>query len=148
MDNRIEQIINYVLDNGEITKDEILSAFDVAEEGYAEIKRGVLKHQLIESGARHTGGFVVKKRKDKTPDETESGPTFSTEWENTAVKRLCELLQHRELEELLGPVAQTVRQARTHATGEDRRGSKRELAAALIIQHGIDLFQKSADVPD
>ena len=26
-------------------------------------------------------------------------------------------------------------------TGEDRRGTKRELAAALIIAHGVDLFR-------
>ncbi|MBI1760434.1 MAG: DEAD/DEAH box helicase family protein [Acidobacteria bacterium] len=142
MNERINQIIEYVLDNGEITKDEILNSFDIADEEYAEIKRAILKHQLIEAGAKGIGGFVVKKRAGKTPDDTETSPTFSTEWENEAVQRLCELLQHRELEELLGPVAQTVRQARKYATGEDRRGSKPELAAALIIQHGFDLFRE------
>src|SRR5262249_24439792 len=41
---------------------------------------------------------------------------------------------------LLGDLLQTVRQVRKEQTGTDRRGTKRELAAALVLQHGVDLF--------
>lgn len=144
MDDKIKQIIEYVLDNGEVTKEEVCNAFGVSEAEYSDVKRAVLKNPLLESGPKHTGGFVVKKRAGKTPDETgeeaAKGLALTFEWETQSVARLCELLQHRELEELLGPIVQTVRQARTHATGKDRRGSKHELATALVIQHGIDLF--------
>ena len=49
------------------------------------------------------------------------------------------LFQHAELKKLLGNVVYTVRQSRLAMTGEDRRGSKQELATALVLQHGIDL---------
>lgn len=144
MDEKITQIVEYVLDNGEITKEEVCTAFGVSEVAYSDVKRAVLKNPLIEAGPRHTGGFIVKKRAGKTPDEpgeeAGEGLALTAKWETQSVARLCELLQHRELEEVLGPIVQTVRQARTHATGEDRRGRKRELATALVIQHGIDLF--------
>ena len=65
---------------------------------------------------------------------------FDSEWESQAVNRLVELLAHRELEDLLGDLVYTVRRARQLMTGENRRGTKTELASALIIQHGNDLF--------
>jgi DNA repair protein RadD len=141
-DERVTQIVEYVLDNGEITKEDVCSAFDISELEYADVRREVLQNSLIEAGPKNSGGFVVRKRSGRTPSEdTENGLTFSAAWENLTVSRLCELLQHKELEEVLGPIVQTVRQARTHATGKDRRGSKPELASALVIQHGIDLFR-------
>lgn len=57
-----------------------------------------------------------------------------------AARRLAELLTYPGLEELLGPLVYTIRRARARLTGEDRRGSKLELAAALLTQHDIDLF--------
>jgi DNA repair protein RadD len=62
-------------------------------------------------------------------------------WERAAAERLTALLSHKELEELLGDLLYSVRQARARETGKDRRGRKDELAAALLIQHGIDLFR-------
>jgi hypothetical protein len=50
MDERTEQIVEYVLDNGEVSKDEVLNAFGVAEAEHPNIKRGILKHPLIEAG--------------------------------------------------------------------------------------------------
>jgi superfamily II DNA or RNA helicase len=49
-------------------------------------------------------------------------------------------VQHSDLEDLLGSLLQTVRQVRKSETGADRRGTKTELATALVLQHGIDLF--------
>ena len=140
-EERVAQIVEYIVDNGEITKEDVCSAFGVNEHEYADVRREVLRNSLIEAGPRKSGGFVVRKRSGRTPDDADGALTFSTEWENLTVNRLCELLQHAELEELLGPIVQTVRQARKHATGKDRRGSKPELASALVIQHGIDLFR-------
>src|SRR5690606_3302212 len=67
-------------------------------------------------------------------------PVFRAEHERVASARLVELLSHADLEELLGDLVYTIRRARTRQTGHDRRGSKAELAAALLTQHGIDLF--------
>jgi len=140
-DEKIPQIIEYILDNGEITKEDVCSAFGISDLEYTDVRREVLQNPLIEAGPKRSGGFVVRARSGRTPEDAENRFTFSTEWETLTVNRLCELLQHKELEEVLGPIVQTVRQARTHATGKDRRGSKSELASALVIQHGIDLFR-------
>lgn len=142
MDERVQQIVEHVLGSGEISKDDVCNAFGVTEAEYPEIKRAVLKNDLIEVGPKRTGGFVIRKRAGRTPDGDGSALTFTSDWENSTVSRLCELLSHGELEVLLGPIVQTVRQARTHATGQDRRGSKQELAGALVIQHGVDLFRE------
>ena len=56
------------------------------------------------------------------------------------VKRLTDWFQHKELEELLGDLAYTVRQSRVARGEQDRRGTKTELATALVVQHGIDLL--------
>ena len=50
------------------------------------------------------------------------------------------LFQHSGLEKLLGRLVYTVRTSRAAVTGEDRRGTKQELATALVLQHGIDLL--------
>ena len=136
-----KEIAEKVLDSGELTKNDILAVYKVAEGDYPEIKKLVLKDPLVRPGPKHAGGFVIRSRRGKLEEGNNVGPTFLTDWENKTRDRLCELLQHKELEEVLGPIVQTVRQARNLATGEDRRGDKTELAAALVINHGIDLFR-------
>lgn len=61
-------------------------------------------------------------------------------WQRRSVDRLVELLRYREIEELLGGLLFTLRRARRAETGEDRRGTKRELATALVLRHGVDLL--------
>lgn len=65
-------------------------------------------------------------------------------WERAAVARLVEVLGHKQLEDLLGDLTHTVRQARLARDGEDRRGTKSELAAALVIRHSVDLLAEGA----
>lgn len=73
--------------------------------------------------------------------EIESLPTAVREsWETLACERLADLLTHAQLEELLGPLLKVVRQVRRRRTGVDRRGTKLELADALLLQHGVDLL--------
>src|SRR4051812_48482501 len=61
-------------------------------------------------------------------------------WERVAVRRLAVLLPHQTLENLLGPLTYTVRKLREMETGEDVRGTKTDLANALIIAYGRDLL--------
>src|SRR5437879_12425 len=61
-------------------------------------------------------------------------------WERAAVDRLADLLPHQILENLLGPLTYTVRKLREMETGEDVRGTKSDLANALIIAYGRDLL--------
>jgi len=54
--------------------------------------------------------------------------------------RLTEWSQHKELEEILGDLLYTVRQSPVMRAESRRRGTKGELASALVIRHGIDLL--------
>src|SRR5436309_5805643 len=142
----VEEVVRAVLEQGEITKSQILETWGLAEENYRELQKQVLAaNDSIEKGPQRAGGFVVRKRKGRLPDEA-SGDNLllRTEWEEQAVQRLEQLLQHTELEDLLGSLLQTVRQVRREETGIDRRGTKVELATALVLQHGIDLFCESS----
>ena len=66
--------------------------------------------------------------------------TLISKWEQETVDRLAELLSCSVLANLLGPLLQTLRRARRVKTGSSRRETKRELATALVLQHGMDLF--------
>jgi superfamily II DNA or RNA helicase len=135
-----------ILDRGRLSKDDIRLLWDLSEEQYAQLKERLEHEKLIEPGARGTGGFVARfNKKPKAEAEGESSvAVFKTVYENGAVARLVELLSHQDLEDLLGGVlVYTIRRARRQITGDDRRGSKSELAAALLTKHGIDLFADS-----
>src|SRR5262249_10223802 len=142
VDNQlVEDVVQAVLEQGELTKSQIMETWGVSAEDYAELQKGVLKkNSSIEKGPPRAGGVAIKKRKGKFTDEEEGEDLLlRTEWEKQAVTRLSEVLPHSDLEDLLGSLLQTVRQVRKEQTGIDRRGTKRELATALVLQHGIDL---------
>ncbi len=61
-------------------------------------------------------------------------------WESEAISLLARTLDHRTLERLVGDFQYTIRQLRRLRTGVDRRGTKVELAHALLLRHQRDLF--------
>jgi DNA repair protein RadD len=137
-----QDIINVILSRGELSKDDIKLMWGLNDEAYTQLKTDLAAETLIEPGPRGSGGFAAKFiRRPKAPDETAPPrPILAAAWEQSAADRLGELLSHAELEGLLGELVYTIRRARMQATGIDRRGTKGELAAALLTQHGIDLF--------
>lgn len=140
-------VVSVILGRGAMSKSEIMGMWDFDSEQYDYLKSKLLREKLLEIGPKGTGGFRAHFARRAKPAEEPEGTTqiFSNSWENAAVDRLRELLSHEELETLLGNLIYTVRKARIEMTGEDRRGTKSELAAALVIQHGIDLFY-NADI--
>ena len=140
-----QDIIQVILSRGEISKDDIKLMWGLDDDAYAQLRVDLATESLIEPGPRGGGGFAAKfKHRPKAPDETSPvRPILGSVWEQSAANRLATLLSHIELENLLGDLVYTIRRARMQASGEDRRGNKAELAAALLIQHGIDLFMDS-----
>ncbi len=135
------EIARSVLDTGGLSKEEILEAWGLGEEEYRELQRVLARNPEIEPGPPGKGGFEARRRRGRLPDEETARPILlRADWEARTVERLAELLQHAELEELLGSLLYTLRQARREFEGVDRRGTKRELATALALQHGVDLF--------
>jgi DNA repair protein RadD len=136
-----QEIARSVLDRGALTKGEVVEAWGLREEEYQQVQRQLADHPEIEPGVPGTGGFQARRRRGRLPGEETGMPVLlRAEWEARTVERLSELLQHAELEELLGSLLYTLRQVRKEAEGSDRRGTKRELATALVLQHGTDLF--------
>jgi superfamily II DNA or RNA helicase len=138
-------IKNVLLSLGELSKADILKLWGLGDAEYAALKLALQGERLLEPGPKGSGGFVVRVRRRALPPEEEGASAFTLQsaWERTGVERLAGLFSHAELEKLLGDLVYTVRRARTQMTGEDRRGTKHELAAALIIQHSIDLLANS-----
>ncbi len=138
----IHDIIQLILDRGRLTKNDIRLMWNLSEEQYALLKSRLEDEKVIEPGPRGAGGFIARfaRRPKQAPETDITAPTFKTGYEKQAAELIAELLSHSELEELLGDLVYTIRRARLRLTGEDRRGSKGELAAALLTKHGIDLF--------
>jgi DNA repair protein RadD len=136
------EVISTILDRGYLTKEEVLLGWSLGEADYGDLQRAVLKHNAIDSGPQRIGGFVAAKRRDKLPEPSVSESiVLGEEWERLSAARLAELLEHRELEELLGNLVSPLRQFRKLKTGADRRGGKQELASALVLKHDIDLLR-------
>ncbi len=95
--------------------------------------------------------FVVKNQRKNGKNLLPKAPNARVEfdqtdgfvlasWERAALLRLMTLLPHSVLETLLGSLTYTVRKLREMETGHDVRGTKTDLANALIIAHGRDLL--------
>ncbi len=135
----VHEIEAAVLEQGALTRQQVQETWQLTDEVYAEIRRQLAERDRVEVGSQRTGGFRAKTQRGPLPRETPD-ELLREHWESEVVARLTDLFQHKELEELLGELAHTVRQSRVARKGEDRRGTKSELATALVIQHGMDLL--------
>src|SRR6266545_4990490 len=122
MDAKAKEILEVLRAHGTLSKDEIVTTWSLREPEYIALRHALASAQDVESGPRKVGGFRIKARRSPLPTETPEGstPIPGASWEAMAVNRLSELLQHRELEDLLGNLVYTVRLARKTATGEVR----------------------------
>lgn len=137
----LSEVAQAVLDRGSVTKDEVMETWGLDETGYRGLQEWLSDHPEIDPGPPGTGGFEARRRRGRLPDEAAGSPILlRSEWEVRTVDRLVELLQHAEIEGLLGNLLYSLRQVRKETEGTDRRGTKRELATALVLQHGTDLF--------
>lgn len=145
MTDHRNEILSVLRSRGVLTKEEVMTTWGLSVDQYAELKKFLAAQDDVEPGSKGTGGFVMKPpgRRPVEPEPNVPPPTSHAggPWEAAAVRRLYEIFQHRELEDLLGALVYTVRQSRKLQTGEDRRGTKLELAKALLLKHGIDLLR-------
>lgn len=143
MNPRCQDILDVLRSRGSLDKVDIVSTWALSEEDYTALKKEFSKLHDVEPGPQKVGGFRIKAKRGhlSTSEEYPAGPIPGEVWESAAITKLCELLQHQELENLLGNLVYTVRLSRKLQTGDDRRGTKEELAHALLLKHGIDLFR-------
>jgi DNA repair protein RadD len=128
-----------VLERGGLTKEEIVLGWELTADQYSELRQMLPRRGKVEAGPPRSGGFRSREQRGRLPEE--HGDSVLREgWEEVVVGKLTDWFQHKDLEELLGDLAYTVRQSRVAKGEEDRRGTKTELATALVVQHGIDLL--------
>jgi superfamily II DNA or RNA helicase len=141
----VSEVEQAVLEQGSLAKAQILETWGLEEGEYAELRTGLLRRGRVESGPPRTGGFRSKPQRGPLPTEhADDDGILREQWEDQVVARLVALFQHSELEELLGDLAYTVRQSRVARGQDNRRGTKSELASALVIQYGIDVLANTA----
>lgn len=140
--NIAEEVIETVLEHGSITKREILETWDLCDVIYPALQEQVLTlNSSLQKGPKRSGGFVVKKQKTPPRQDSTGDIVFLREgWEKDTAERLSQLISYSDLENFLGGLQQTLRQVRKAETNEDRRGTKPEFAAALVLRYGIDLL--------
>jgi superfamily II DNA or RNA helicase len=139
----VHDIEQHILGRGTLSREEILLAWNLPEELYPALQATLLSRNHV-ARLRGGEGFAVKPSRSRIPEEGEA-PSFLREpWEQAAVERLVELLTHKQLEELVGDLTHTVRHARLARDGVDRRGTKQELASALVVRHSVDLLADGA----
>jgi superfamily II DNA or RNA helicase len=138
-----EDILSVLRSKGALTKHDIVTGWDLTDDEYRRLQEAFDAEPGIDRGSKGSGGFIVRKRRppeDRDEDVDITPDSMLPPFEQGGALRLAELLPYSALEELLGSLLYTVRQSRKTRTGADRRGTKHELAAALIVQHGADLF--------
>jgi superfamily II DNA or RNA helicase len=139
--NLVREIETIVEDRGHLTRDEISEMFGFDDESYAALKATLISRRKVQPGPPRIGGFVVREKRSVAGTEDGPGADLLREgWEEAVVARLVELLSLKQLEELLGSLRLAVRRVRFVREGVDRPVRKDELATALVLQHGIDLF--------
>lgn len=137
----VDEVFSAVLDHGELTKQQIVETWGLSDDGYRDVQRLLIKKRGVDSGPPRIGGFVATLPRRHDDEEVDDSPlVLRTEWERAVVARLEALLKQSDLESLVGTLESTIRSARRIRTGKDRPSRKRELATALVLQHGVDLF--------
>lgn len=140
----VQEVRDIVHERGHVNKNEIVETYRLTEDDYAELQEQILKDPSIRKGPKRSGGFVFQEKRQRIPEKpSKESPLLTTQWERETVERLTELLTKDILGTLLGDLERAVRRLRNRETGIDDT-TKRDLAAALVIQHGIDLFREPA----
>lgn len=146
MSNRLveleREVYELLAERGSLTKHDIDVRFVPTPDEYVYLRRELQRRPRVRSGPQRTGGFTIEQSRSAAVTEADTDIGAQLEpWEAAAVSRLEQLLGHEHLEALLGDLAYTFRALRKEETGIDRRGSKRELAQALVVKHGVELLQ-------
>jgi len=130
-------------DRGELRAEEIELGWGLTPEQSERVLRHLSKRRDVERGRNRV---LLRQRPSRSAEEEDEvevedeTPALTAEWQRRTVNRLLELLKYEDLEKLLAGLLFTLRRARRAETGEDRRGTKGELATALVLRHGVDLL--------
>jgi len=136
----VREVRDIVFERGHVSKSDIVETYRLTEDDYAELQEQILADCSIRKGPKKTGGFSLKEERQRIPERpTNEKPLLTTQWEKNTVERLTQLLTRETLNTLIGDLRFAVRDLRRRETHIDS-APKMDLATALVLQHGIDLF--------
>lgn len=140
----VREVRDIVFERGHVNKSDIVETYRLTEDDYAELQEQILADRSIHKGPKRIGGFVLREERQTVSEKlSDESPLLTTQWERDTVGRLTQLLTRDTLKTLLGDLHRAVRRLRDKETGIDST-PKVDLAIALVIQHGIDLFCEPA----
>lgn len=136
----VREIHEIIFEYGSISKNVLIENYQLTEDDYAKLQQQILADRSIRKGPKRSGGFVLREEKHRALDiASGERPLLAAQWERETVERLTRLLTTDVLKALLGDLQRAVRNLRNRETGIDST-PKEDLATALVLQHGIDLF--------
>ncbi len=142
--NIIHDVRDIVFERGHVSKSEIVEIYQLSEDDYTDLQDQILVDRSIRKGPKRSGGFVLQEKRQWIPEKAANESSLlMAQWEKEAVERLTQLLTTGALKTLLGDLHRAVRNLRNRDTGIDST-TKVDLATALVIQHGKDLFCEPA----
>lgn len=135
-------------DVGELTLEELRFGWALTPAQAERVLDELSRQRGVRRGRRRAHNRIELERRPSRVSEEELEAEaiegleieLPSEWQRDTVEHLLELLKYTEFEDLLGSLLFTLRRARNAETGEDRRGTKRELATALVLRYGVDLL--------
>lgn len=137
-----DQVASATKERGEAGRRWICENWQLGSGDYRRLAEFIRDPEIESIRGGRRGGFRLRTVAQEQADPP-SLPIQS--WQAGAVDLIAECLTHQQIEGLIGgSLLYTIRKAREIRTGEDRRGSKRELASALVLKHGCDLLARAA----
>jgi superfamily II DNA or RNA helicase len=139
------EVLEALENRGQLGRPELAEAWGLEDGEVLELIERLALDRNVERVPGRGSGLRWRSRRGRLPDDTESDELLlASDWEREVVELLVARLAHQELERLLPDLLQTLRHLRKQQTGQDRRGTKRELATALVLRHGLDLLGDTA----
>jgi len=141
-----DDILRYIRANIEVSRDELVKRFDLTNSDYVRLQRQLSSNPDIDTrGGRAGGGFrcLVTTDIGTDPDpQSTIRRLLADEQEQIAALRIAEIFNAKQLREILKPrLVNALRSYKRHVFGRDTVPTKAEVAAALIIENGTELFR-------
>lgn len=143
----LDEIKDYIRRNIQVDRESLCSVFRLDESAYGRLGRALSEDSDIETvGGRAGGGFrhMSKGARISTDENVSATITrfLREESERAAAHKIADMFTGAELNSLLKDrLRHALRSYKRHVFGRDSNPTKGEVAAALIIQHGSELFR-------
>lgn len=142
----IDDIREYIKSNVQVSRDALVSRFRLSDSDYLRLSKVLRDDKRFDTvGGRGGGGFRYVQGARLANDTDVHGTInrlLSDEDERLAAHRITEIFDVKQLREILSQrLVNALRSYKRHEFGKDTEPTKAEVAAALVIEKGTELFR-------